>query len=124
MPDIEHVVVLMFENRSFDHLLGLLSDDLDYPGVRLGDDRFSNPVDPADPSKGRVRVTDDATFAGLGVDPPHSHGSAVELRQMATLLRPKLSAGDGAPATRSRARPGDDDVAALFTARSEQARQQ
>jgi hypothetical protein len=74
---IEHVVVLMFENRSFDHLLGLLSDDPAFPGVRLGDDAFSNPVDPSDPAKGRVRVTDDAT-PGLALDPPHSHASAVE----------------------------------------------
>ena len=78
MPGIEHVVVLMFENRSFDHLLGLLSDDPGYPGVRLHDDRFSNPVDPADPSKGRVRATDDATFETLEVDPPHSHAGTVE----------------------------------------------
>ena len=75
---IQHVVVLMFENRSFDHLLGLLSDDPDHPGVRLGDDRFSNPVDPSDPAQGRVPVTDDAVVGGLAVDPPHSHAGAVE----------------------------------------------
>lgn len=77
MPDIEHVVVLMFENRSFDHMLGLLSDDPAYPGVRAGDARFSNPVDPSDPSKGRVTVTDDAT-PDLGTDPSHSHASVME----------------------------------------------
>ena len=77
MAGIEHVVVLMFENRSFDHLLGLLSDDPAYPGVRLGDDAFSNPVDPTDPDGGRVRVSDDAE-PGLEVDPPHSHAGAVE----------------------------------------------
>jgi hypothetical protein len=77
LPTIDHVVVLMFENRSFDHMLGLLSDDPGFPGVRLADDRFSVPADPTDPSKGRVGVTGDATF-GLAVDPPHSHGSVVE----------------------------------------------
>ena len=77
MPEIEHVVVVMFENRSFDHMFGLLSDDPDFPGVRLGDDRFSNPVDPTDPSTGRAHVTDDATL-GLAVDPPHSHASIIE----------------------------------------------
>jgi hypothetical protein len=76
--DIEHVVVVMFENRSFDHLLGLLSDDPGYPGVKLGDDAFSNPVDPRHPEAGRVRVTDDASPRDLPVDPPHSHASVVE----------------------------------------------
>ena len=77
MPNIEHVVVLMFENRSFDHMLGLLSDDPTYPGVRLNDPAFANPVDPTDPSKGRVQVTDDGS-PDLAFDPPHSHASAVE----------------------------------------------
>ena len=84
MTGIDHVVVLMFENRSFDHMLGLLYDDPAYPGVRPGDDAFSNPVDPTDPSKGRVRVTDDAS-PDLAFDPPHSHASVVEQ------MRPRLT---------------------------------
>lgn len=84
---IDHVVVLMFENRSFDHMLGLLYDDPNYPGVRAGVDGFSNPVDPTDPSKGRVRVSDDAT-PDLAFDPPHSHASVIEQ------LHPRLT---GAP---------------------------
>ena len=77
MPDIDHVVVLMFENRSFDHLLGLLSDDPAYPGVRAGDPAYSNPVDPADASQGRVPVSDDGS-PDLAVDPSHSHASVIE----------------------------------------------
>jgi hypothetical protein len=74
---ITHVVVLMFENRSFDHMLGLLSDDPAFPGVRPGDDACSNPVDPTNPTGERVCVTDDSAF-GLAVDPPHGHASVVE----------------------------------------------
>ena len=34
MPDpIKHVIVLMFENRSFDHVLGGLADELNFDGV-------------------------------------------------------------------------------------------
>jgi phospholipase C len=54
---IEHVVVLMFENRSFDNLLGSLYPDRTaaglYRGLR-GDE--SNPLDPANPSRGTVTV--------------------------------------------------------------------
>lgn len=77
MPDIDHVVVLMFENRSFDHMLGLLSDDPAYPGVRAHDPAFANPVDPTDPSKGSVEVTDDGS-PDLAFDPSHSHASVIE----------------------------------------------
>jgi hypothetical protein len=77
MGDIEHVVVLMLENRSFDHLLGLLSDDPGWPGARPGDAAFGNPLNPADPDSARVGVTADGG-SGLGVDPPHSHASVME----------------------------------------------
>ncbi|HET7486336.1 MAG TPA: alkaline phosphatase family protein [Acidimicrobiales bacterium] len=76
MPDIEHVVVLMFENRSFDHMLGLLSDDPRYGGVRAGDPEFSNPIDPTDPKSERVMVSDDAR-PDLATDPSHSHASVM-----------------------------------------------
>ncbi|MGI8683644.1 MAG: alkaline phosphatase family protein, partial [Acidimicrobiales bacterium] len=89
VADIEHVVVLMFENRSFDHLLGLLSDDPSFPGVRAGDQAFSNPVDPTDPSKGRVTVTDDAT-PDLRFDPPHSHASVIEQLGLRPLGAPTM----------------------------------
>ncbi len=89
MTDIEHVVVLMFENRSFDHLLGLLYDDPKYPGVRLDDPAFSNPVDPTDASKGRVGVTDDGS-PDLTFDPPHSHASVVEQLGLRPLGEPTM----------------------------------
>lgn len=89
MADIDHVVVLMFENRSFDHLLGLLSDDPAFPGVRAGDPAFSNPVDPTDASKGRVSVSDDAT-PDLRFDPPHSHASVIEQLGLKPLGAPTM----------------------------------
>jgi len=54
---IEHVVVVMLENRSFDNVLGGLYPDKSKSGEfrgLCGDE--SNPLDPHDPSKGRVTV--------------------------------------------------------------------
>ncbi len=67
---IEHVIVLMMENRSFDHLLGYLDHpDPHYP--RLTEIRPSCPVLPDEPGGPVVRTTPDAHPA-LGVDPDHS----------------------------------------------------
>jgi phospholipase C len=63
-PEIEHVVLLFFENRSFDHIFGFLP----HPGRLTG--RESNPVDPANPSLGRARVNKRAEFVA-GPDPHH-----------------------------------------------------
>ena len=55
---IKHVVVLYQENRAVDHLLGW--------DKRLGIDgltgKETNPIDPADPSKGSVKVYDGAPY--------------------------------------------------------------
>ncbi len=67
---IEHVIVLMLENRSFDHLLGYL----DHPDPSYGNlaaEPGVNPVDPTDPGGPSVSTTPDADPA-LGVDPGHS----------------------------------------------------
>jgi phospholipase C len=66
-PRIKHIVILMLENRSFDHMLGLLMRDIpDLRGVRLGD--YSN----LDKNGGRFDVTDGAEYQGqLPIDPPH-----------------------------------------------------
>jgi len=61
---IEHVVVLMFENRSFDHMLGFLPG-----GGGLTGDEF-NLVNPADPSSERVNVNKAAEYI-TPVDPGH-----------------------------------------------------
>ncbi|MGH2458856.1 MAG: alkaline phosphatase family protein [Chloroflexota bacterium] len=65
MGNPSHVIVLMFENRSFDHLLGFL------PGVGdLTGDEF-NRVDPANPESARVGVTN-AAGPITTVDPGHA----------------------------------------------------
>ncbi len=66
-PRIKHIVVLMLENRSFDHMLGLLMRDIPgLRGVRGGD--YSN----RDKNGARFAVTDGAVYQGqFPVDPPH-----------------------------------------------------
>lgn len=45
MATIKHVIVLMMENRSFDHMLGLLEHpDPSFPRIDPDDARFANPV--------------------------------------------------------------------------------
>ena len=71
-----HVIVLMFENRSFDHMLGFLDhpDFEAFGGLRVGE--HPNPYDLVDPTQGTVGVSDDAE-ARLEMDPPHGHVSAL-----------------------------------------------
>ena len=66
-PRVEHLVVLMMENRSFDHMIGLLKDEIDdLRGVAAGD--YSNP----DTVGTDVPLTDDAKYQGqLKSDPGH-----------------------------------------------------
>src|SRR5689334_18448093 len=66
-PRIKHIVVLMLENRSFDHMLGLLMRDIpELRGVRGGD--YSN----RDKNGVRFDVTDGAVYQGqFPIDPPH-----------------------------------------------------
>src|SRR5690349_21771947 len=66
-PRVEHLVVLMMENRSFDHMLGLLKSEI--PGLRgvaAGD--YSN----ADTVGKPVPLTADAAYQGqFQADPGH-----------------------------------------------------
>jgi phospholipase C len=66
-PRIKHIVILMLENRSFDHMLGLLMRDIpDIRGVRGGD--YSN----RNKDGTRFDLTDGAAYQGqFPVDPPH-----------------------------------------------------
>lgn len=61
---IKHVIVLMEENRSFDHLLGWRS------GINGVNKDMCNFVDPQDPSKGKFCVTDKAPNVAP-CDPDH-----------------------------------------------------
>ena len=73
MPDalsfVEHFVVLMLENRSFDHMLGWLKQDDPQIDGLTGTE--SNPLLPADPSSPTVQVTNTAGFGDPDVDPGH-----------------------------------------------------
>jgi phospholipase C len=61
---IEHVIVLMLENRSYDHLLGYLPN-----GHGLTGDEF-NLVNPSDPSSEQVHVSNKSGYV-TEVDPAH-----------------------------------------------------
>jgi phospholipase C len=62
---IEHIIVLMMENRSFDHLLGWLHED--YNSALEGlTPAFKQPRDPKDPSKGFLPVTRGGYDVGPG----------------------------------------------------------
>jgi phospholipase C len=61
---IEHVIVLMLENRSYDHMLGYLPN-----GHGLAGDEF-NLVDPSDPTSERVPVSNRSGYI-TAVDPAH-----------------------------------------------------
>lgn len=63
--NIEHIVVLVLENRSFDHMCGYFGRG---NGVSGG---LSNPENPADPASPTVAVSDDAAYVGDLVDPAH-----------------------------------------------------
>ena len=67
--NIEHIVVLMLENRSFDHMLGFLKAvDARIDGLTGTE---SNPSGPG-PSATPVAVKDDAQYKGqLNIDPGH-----------------------------------------------------
>ena len=67
LTDIEHIIVVMLENRSFDHLCGWLGR-----GDGLQPTMF-NRLNPANPASPDVFVTNDAEWLGdLTVDPSHA----------------------------------------------------
>lgn len=69
---IEHVVVLMMENRAFDHLLGnlALEEGSEVDGCVPGKDGCSNPENPEDASSAAHSVTWDAVYQQT--DPCHT----------------------------------------------------
>jgi phospholipase C len=91
MPDIQSVIVLMLENRSFDHMLGFLKHpDPAYHGLTGNE---SNPA--AAPSDPPVVVTDTAKIT-LPVDPDHSHRAAMlQLTGSQTVTRPYQITNNG-----------------------------
>jgi phospholipase C len=68
LSDLKHLVVLMMENRSFDHMLGFLrSPTYQINGLNGNETNL-------DTANAQVQVTDDSSFFGdLTPDPGHSH---------------------------------------------------
>lgn len=64
---VKHVVVLMLENRSFDHMLGFLDHPKQFNGLTGTE---SNPVSPSNSSK--IFVSRDGV-PNISPDPDHSH---------------------------------------------------
>ena len=65
---IKHVVVLMLENRSFDHMLGFLHHEGLKPVTGL-----SNPADPQQPQGFRYPTFKLESYTQLGHDPMHAY---------------------------------------------------
>jgi phospholipase C len=70
-PEIKHVVVLMLENRSFDHMLGLL-DHPSLPKATDADEVVENPLDPSNPNE-RFTPFELNDYVSLGADPKHGY---------------------------------------------------
>jgi phospholipase C len=75
-PSVEHVVVVMLENRSFDHMLG----HLDHGGLIPITEEISNLKDVSDPEGPRCKVHFWPTDQDVPVDP--GHGFADVVRQL------------------------------------------
>lgn len=88
-PEIKHVVVLMMENRSFDHLLGHLSHD----GLQPVDGHAFNPLDPSESSAEPPGYRSEAYINDfdVSVDPGHSFDQ-IALQMQGT--EPPLRSGD------------------------------
>ena len=66
---IQHVVILMLENRSFDHVLGFLKRL--NPNIDGLNGNETNPINPSDPNSPVVTVSNTAPYVTT-VDPGHS----------------------------------------------------
>ena len=74
LDNLEHIVVLMMENRSFDHMLGGLKKD--FPNINGLNGDESNP----DNDGNVVKVAPDASYRGQLVHDPDHHFAGVDLQ--------------------------------------------
>eukprot|EP00500_Bicosoecida_sp_ms1_P010671 CAMPEP_0203833176 /NCGR_PEP_ID=MMETSP0115-20131106/72522_1 /ASSEMBLY_ACC=CAM_ASM_000227 /TAXON_ID=33651 /ORGANISM="Bicosoecid sp, Strain ms1" /LENGTH=515 /DNA_ID=CAMNT_0050742247 /DNA_START=135 /DNA_END=1682 /DNA_ORIENTATION=+ len=73
-PQVDHVIVFMFENRAFDHMVGMMANNnTNIDGCTLNDTRpaCSCPLDPSDPASPRVHYDNQAVYV-QPADPDHS----------------------------------------------------
>lgn len=77
--NIEHVIVLMMENRSLDHMLGFLKQvNPEIDGCLPNQTGCSNPIDPTDPASPQFTVDNTAVYQQIS--PSHSiSGTTVEI---------------------------------------------
>lgn len=75
-PRVEHVVVLMLENRSFDHMLGFLPQ----PGIGPVPSSWANPELPGDPASPVHAASWLGNYDDVSVDP--AHGLPDVMRQL------------------------------------------
>ncbi len=68
--EIKHVVVLMLENRSFDHMLGMLDHGSLVPVTA---EPLPNPLDPSDPKSSTAVAYALTEEGGLDADPKHGY---------------------------------------------------
>jgi phospholipase C len=74
LDQLKHIVVLMMENRSFDHMLGLLK------AVNPAIDGITDPLSNPDTTGAQIKPQPLAAFQGqLDPDPDH-HFPAVDLQ--------------------------------------------
>src|SRR5262249_59957682 len=76
LDSIDHIVVLMLENRSFDHMLGFLKRENARIEGLTGAETI--PSAPGSPASHPVRVSDDAPAINAGPDPGHAIGDVRE----------------------------------------------
>src|SRR5262249_46448539 len=109
---IDHIVVLMLENRSFDHMLGFLKrDDPRIDGLN-GDEAI--PSAPGSPTSRPVRVSDDAAPINAGPDPGHDIGDVREQIYGAPGADfPSIGDNDGFVVNYARRTEGPDDADAI-----------
>lgn len=78
-PKIEHFVVLMLENRSFDHLLGYLYPaSATFEGVKGKEGDYFNYTDPLNPTGSKIFVNPNATSRDLNKDSGHDFADVHE----------------------------------------------
>jgi len=78
-PQIKNIIVLMLENRSFDHLLGFMKDGGEFgnPDVDGLTGNECNYIDLSDHSKGQICVNRNAVQV-CAYDPNHSFNATLE----------------------------------------------
>jgi hypothetical protein len=97
---VDHIVVVMLENRSYDHLFAYL----DGPPAFAGS--FRNPAGPLDPKR-QVPLSDDGAHR-MSLDPPHSHPAALEAFAVSAAGRFRMT---GFVAAAARKAAGQEDAA-------------